>query len=315
MTDKQGDIVDTVEGQLPHLTTFAMAAELGSFTGAAKALGLTQAAVSQRIQVLEKTLNKSLFDRRGGGVALTESGRKLYAYAQRINELHREAREAVTGHEPPLTGELAIAASSVPGEHILPTLLSGFGRQYPHIRVRAAVSDSLVVVGQVERGEAAIGLVGRRVAKPHLEFRRLASDRMVLVAPPGHPLSRKKTVTLDQLALHPLILRESGSGLRHCFETALERSGRSLADLRVTLELGSNEAIKEAVQRGVGIAVLSASAVHKELEAGRLLALPVKELHCVRDMFTVRDRRRVLPLPARLFLTYLEANPVRVPAS
>ncbi|MBA4066568.1 MAG: hypothetical protein C0501_23260 [Isosphaera sp.] len=216
--------------KLPHLTTFSTAAELGSFTGAAKALDLTQAAVSQRVQVLEKSLKKGLFDRRGGRVVLTEAGRKLYAYAQKIRDLHREARKEITGHEPPLTGELELAASSVPGERLLPALLSGFGRKYAHLRVRASVSDSLAVMGQVERGEVSIGLVGRKVAKPHLDFRLLASDRMVLVAAPGHPLIRKKTVTVDQLAPHPLVLREAGSGLRHCFEKALERAGRSLAD-------------------------------------------------------------------------------------
>jgi DNA-binding transcriptional LysR family regulator len=160
-----------------------------------------------------------------------------------------------------------------------------------------------------------IGLVGRKVEKPHLEFHHLASDRMVLVAPPGHPLSRKKKVTVDQLAAHPIVLREVGSGLRHCFEKALERVGRSLAELRVKLELGSNEAIKEAVQRGVGVAVLSVYAVHKELEAGRLVAIPMKDIHCDRDMYVVQDSRRVLPLPARLFLTYLETNPVPALAS
>lgn len=102
------------------LVTFSTA-ELGSFTGAAKALGLTQAAASQRIQVLERALNESLFDRRGGRVALTEAGRKLYATAQQIHDLHREARKEITGHESPLTGELEIAASSVPGEHLLHT--------------------------------------------------------------------------------------------------------------------------------------------------------------------------------------------------
>jgi DNA-binding transcriptional LysR family regulator len=246
---------------------------------------------------------------------LTEAGRKLYAYALRIHDLHREAHKDITGYEPTLTGELVIAASSVPGEHLLPTLFSGFGRKYPHLRVRASVKDSLAVMGQVERGEVSIGLVGRKAEKPHLEFRHFANDRMVLVAPPGHPLIRKKKVTVDQLARHSLVLREAGSGMRHCFEKALERVGRSLTDLRVTLELGSNEAIKEAVRRGVGVAVLSVYAVHDELETGRLLALPLKDIHCDRDMYVVQDSRRVLPLPARLFLNYLETNPVSALAS
>ena len=302
--------MDLEDVQLPHLETFSKAAELSSFTGAAKALGLTQAAVSQRIQALEKALDKSLFDRRGGRVLLTEAGQKLYDYAQRILDLHREARREITGHEAPVAGELVIAASSIPGEYLLPALLSVFGQKHPHVRVRAAVSDSMAVMGQVERGEVSVGLVGRKADNPHLEFRFLASDRMVLVVPPGHALGRKKKVTVDQLAAHPLILREAGSGLRHCFEKALERAGRSLAELRVALELGSNEAIKEAVLRGVGVAVLSVFAVQKEIKAGSLHALEVEDIHCDRDMFVVQDRRRVPPLPARLFLTFLEANPV-----
>lgn len=302
--------MDSADVQLPHLETFSKAAELSNFTAAAKALGLTQAAVSQRIQALEKTLGKSLFHRRGGRVLLTEAGQKLYAYVQRIIDLHREARKEITGHEPPITGELVIAASSIPGEHLLPSLLSFFGRRYPHVRVRAAVGDSMAVMAQVERGEASVGLVGRKTDNPNLEFRFLASDRMVLVAPAEHPLSRKKKITVKQLAAHPLIVREVGSGLRHCFEKSLDRAGRSLADLRVALELGSNEAIKEAVHRGVGVAVLSTLAVQKELKLGSLHALEVEDIHCDRDMFLVQDRRRVAPVPARLFLTFLETNPV-----
>jgi DNA-binding transcriptional LysR family regulator len=302
--------VDPESEQLPHLETFSKAAESSSFTAAAKALGLTQAAVSQRIRTLEKALDRSLFDRKGGRVLLTEAGQTLYAHARRIIDLHREARREVTDHDPPVVGELVLAASSVPGEHLLPALLAVFGQKYPHVRVRAAVSDSMMVMGQVERGEVSVGLVGRKADGPNLEFRFLAADRMVLVAPPGHVLGMKKTVTVDDLAAHPLVLREAGSGLRHCFEKSLDRAGRSLAELRVALELGSNEAIKEAVHRGVGVAIMSILAVRKELKSGTLCGVEVEDIHCDRDMFVVRDRRRVPPLPARLFLNFLDATPV-----
>jgi len=305
--------VDAVESEylrLPHLETFCKAAELSSFTGAAKALRLTQASVSQRVQALEKTLDTPLFKRQGGRVLLTEAGQKLYDYAQQILDLHREARREITGHEAPIAGELFLAASSIPGEHLLPALLSVFGQKHPHIRVRATVSDSMGVMAQVERGEVSLGLVGRKDDNPHLDFRYLASDRMVLVVPPGHALSRRKKVSVKQLPRHPLILREVGSGLRHCFEKSLDKAGLSLADLRIALELGSNEAIKEAVLRGVGIAILSTYAVQKELKTGHLHGLEVTDLHCDRDMFIVRDKRRVLPFAARLFLTFLETHPV-----
>jgi LysR family transcriptional regulator, low CO2-responsive transcriptional regulator len=304
------DAVQPEDLQLTHLGTFSKAAELSSFTGAAKALRLSQAAVSQRVQALEKMLGTPLFKRQGGRVFLTDAGQKLYHYAQRILDLHREARRQVTGHEAPVAGELLLAASSIPGEHLLPALLSGFGRKYPHIRVHATVSDSMAVMAQVERGEVSLGLVGRKADNSHLEFRYLASDRMVLVVPPGHALSRRKKVAVKQLLRHPLILREVGSGLRHCFEKSLEKAELSLADLRVALELGSNEAIKEAVLRAVGIAILSTYAVHKELKAGQLHSLEVSDLYCDRDMFVVQDRRRVLSLPARLFLNFLETHPI-----
>jgi DNA-binding transcriptional LysR family regulator len=295
---------------LPYLNTFARAAERGSFTAAARELGLSQAAVSQRVQALERELGVPLFRRVGGKVELTDAGRRLHDYARRILDLHREARHEVTGKEAPVTGELAIAASSVPGEHLLPALLATFGAKHPHVRVQAAVSDSAAVIGLVESGAVSVGLVGRRTDGAALEFRHLANDRMVVVAPPGHALSKKKRVTLAQLAAHPLVVREAGSGLRHCFEAALVRAGRSLSDLRVALELGSNEAIKEAVLRGVGVAVLSTLAVRKEVAAGRLLALEVEGIGCDRELFVVTDRRRVLPTPARLFVNLLQADPV-----
>jgi DNA-binding transcriptional LysR family regulator len=299
--------------QLPYLETFSKAAELSSFTGAAKALHLTQASVSQRVQALEKTLGTPLFKRQAGRVLLTESGQRLYDFAQRIIDLHRQARREITGRDIPVGGDLSLAASSIPGEHLLPTLLSQFGKKHPHIRIRAIVGDSMGVMAQVERGEVSLGLVGRKTENPDLEFRYLTSDRMVLVVPPRHALAKLKKVAIKQLSRFPLIVREVGSGLRHCFERSLERAGLSLSDLRVALELGSNEAIKEAVLSGVGVAVLSISAVRKELKAGQLRGLQVRDLNCDREMYVVTDRRRVPSLPARLFLLFLESKPIATP--
>ena len=204
--------------QLPHLETFARAAELSCFTAAARALGLTQAAVSQRIQALEGVLGVSLFQRRAGRVALTPAGQRLYPFAERILGLHREAVEEVTGHKVPLSGDLALAASSIPGEHLLPDLLSAFSTRHAHVRVRATVTDTQAVLRQVEHGEAHVGLVGGKSDNPDLEFRCFANDRLVLVVPAAHPWRNRRRVTLTQLAGQPLILREAGSGSRWCLE-------------------------------------------------------------------------------------------------
>jgi DNA-binding transcriptional LysR family regulator len=292
--------------QLPHLETFARAAELSSFTAAARALGLTQAAVSQRIHALEQELGAALFTRHGGRVLLTDAGRCLHGFVQRILDLHRQARAEVTGRSVPLKGELSLAASSVPGEHVLPGLMSVFRARHPHIQVKGTVADSQAVLAQVEHGEVHLGLVGRKGDSPHLDYRRLGEDTLAVIVPVGHPWAGRQRVTLDELTGQPLVLREAGSGSRWCLEQALIRSGKSLGDLRIAFELGSNEAIKEAVLRGLGLAVLSTYAVHKEVQSGTLCALEVTGLPLAREMFAVWDRRRALPIPARLFLDLLE---------
>jgi LysR family transcriptional regulator, low CO2-responsive transcriptional regulator len=298
--------------QLPYLETFSKAAEWGGFTAAAKVLRISQAAVSQRIHALERTLRVSLFQRLGGHVLLTEAGQRLYRHAQRILDLHLEAREELTGQKAPVAGNLLLAASSIPGEHLLPELLSVFRRRFPGIQVRVTVSDSMAVMDQIEHGHVNLGLVGRKSDNPHLEFQSFAKDKMVLVVSPKHAWRKRTRASITQLCGQPLILREAGSGLRHCFEKSLASVGRSLGDLRIALELGSNESIKEAVLRNMGVAILSTYAVHKELRRGQLHKLEVTDLDCDREMFVVWDRRRVLPPPARIFRFFLESNPLPV---
>lgn len=298
---------------LPHLDTFAEAAERGGFTAAARALGLTQAAISQRIQQLEQAVGTPLFRRAGGRVALTEAGHRLHGFARRIIDLHAQARTAVTGVPGGATGELALAASSVPGQHLLPRVLAAFRHRHPGVAVRVSVSDTAEVLRQLGHGQAHLGLVGSRGDGPHLEFRRFACDRLVLVAPAAGPWLRRRRISIEELLRLPLIQREVGSGSRRCLERALDRVGLSPTRLTVALELGSNEAIQEAVLQGLGVAVLSRRAVEKEVAAGRLRALPVGGLTLERDMFVAWDRRRALPTAAQLFLAQLHPAPADPP--
>jgi DNA-binding transcriptional LysR family regulator len=256
-----------------------------------------------------------LFYRHGGKAILTEAGQTLYPEAQRILALHREARQKVTGKKLPLAGELTLAASSVPVEYLLPGLLSEFRKKHPYIQVRATVTDSREVVDQVEHGQASLGLIGRRSDKPHLESRCFGCDTLALIVPAKHPLAKSKRVELEELAHQPLIVREAGSGSRWCLEQALANAGKSLGDLQVGLELGSNEGIKAAVGRGLGVAVLSTLAVKKELQNGSLQALEVKSLKLQRDLFVIWDKRRALSIPARLFIDLLESHKDAAPES
>lgn len=297
-------------GRLPHLETFVEAAERGGFTAAARTLGLTQAAVSQRIHQLEVVLQTPLFHRESGGATLTDAGRRLHEYARRILDLTAEAMTAVTGKPSEARSELLLAASSVPGQHLLPAILATFRERHPQVQVRVSVSDTEAVFSQVEQGQAHLGLVGGQGGGPQLEFRRFACDELVLVVPKGHAWWRKKRVTVADLLSQPLIQRERGSGSRRCLERSLERLGVAASSLNVVLELGSGEAIKEAVLKRVGLAILSKRTVEKEVKAGQLKAVQVEALSLDRDIYLVRDRRRVLPASAQLFLILVKPEPV-----
>jgi DNA-binding transcriptional LysR family regulator len=242
-------------------------------------------------------------------VLLSDAGHRLYPYAERILALHREAIQDITGRVAPMTGEVTLAASSVPGEHLLPDVLSAFKEKHPHLQVRATVTDSQQVQQEVETGHVHLGLIGGKKDSPHLEFRCFAKDELVLIVSPKHPWASRKKVSLAQLLEQPVILREAGSGSRWCLEQALAKAGKSLYDLQVTLELGSNETIKEAVLRGMGAAILSQRVVQKEVDAGKLHVLQITGLDLAREMYVTWDRRRVLPIPAKLFLDLLGSAP------
>jgi DNA-binding transcriptional LysR family regulator len=294
---------------LPHLDTFAEAAERSSFTAAARALGLTQSAVSQRIHQLEALLRTPLFRRTGGRVELTDAGRKLHEYARRILDLTAEAWREVTGNPDVIEGELSLAASSVPGHHLLPHALAEFREHYPLVRVKVAVSDTQTALRLVEQGQAHLALVGDRGGGPGLELLAFATDELVLVVPRQHPWWRKRQISHADLRSAPLIQRESGSGSRQCFERAVAVAKR----LNVVLELGSTEAIKGAVLEGVGVAVLSRRAVRDDVRAGRLKSLRVEGLELSRDISVAWDRRRVLPSRPGCFSRTSPPTPDRGP--
>lgn len=297
--------------ELPHIATFAMAAERGSFTDAAAALGVTQAAVSQRIAALEKELRVSLFNRRAGRIALTEAGERLYELARRILDLHQEARKSLGGFQPSIAGDLPIAASSVPAECYLPALISSFRERFPEVHVRASVGDSASVMQEVAKGLAALGLVGQAVDKPSLESAAIGTDTLTLILGPRHPLAHRKSISVAVLAREPLIVREPGSGTRCALRKGLERAGTSLEEMTISLEMGSNAAIKDAVKRGLGVSFVSRSTVERELATGELASVQVRGLVLTRTLYAVHHRRRPLSPAASAFLRFLKANPLQ----
>jgi DNA-binding transcriptional LysR family regulator len=153
----------------------------------------------------------------------------------------------------------------------------------------ADVGDSETVVAAVEHGKATLGIASRRVAAPWAEYQLFATDRLVLVVPPEHAWKKLRRVTVEQLRTEPIILREPGSGTRACLERALATRNLTLADLKVCLEVGSNDAVKDAVSRRLGVAVLSIRAVQPEISVGRLHEVPIEGVDLTRELYIVTD--------------------------
>jgi DNA-binding transcriptional LysR family regulator len=289
--------------EIRHLQTFAAAADRESFTRAAESLELTQAAVSQQVAALEKELGTNLFERQGRGVRLTEPGRRLYGYARQILDLVDEASLEVGETEQRLTGILRIATSTVPSEWLLPELLAEFRTRWPHVRESLAVSDSSVATAAVEAGEADVGFVGELPRSSALVATAVAEDELVLIVAADHPLAGKGTTTLKQLCLESLIVREPGSGSRRCVERALDAHGLSPAELTITMEVNSNDAIRAAVKRGVGVAFLSQRAHRQD---GGLAPVKVRGFRPRRQLYVISDPNRIPTPPARQFLAFVE---------
>ncbi|OGL20288.1 MAG: LysR family transcriptional regulator [Candidatus Rokubacteria bacterium RIFCSPLOWO2_12_FULL_69_21] len=288
-----------------QLEIFVKVAELGSFSKAAEALFLTQPTVSEHIRGLEEELGVRLLDRLGRGAAPTKAGQLLLGYGRRILELHREARQALDQFQGRMSGELVIAASTIPGEYVLPALIGRFKEKYPDIAISLLIGDTQRVVEWVLEGRAELAVAGAQIDHRALEYRELMPDELVLVVSAAHPWHGKKTATLEEVRAEPLIVRERGSGSRHALEKALAEVGLDLSDFRVVGEMGSTQAIKQGVKAGVGISLISKRAVAEECQHGTLHCVKVKDLRFSRAFYLVTSTTRSRSPLAEAFRAFL----------
>jgi DNA-binding transcriptional LysR family regulator len=293
---------------LRQLEIFVKVAELGSFSKAAEALFLTQPTVSEHIRTLEDELGVRLLDRLGRGAAVTKGGALLLSYAQRMLALAREARQAMESFQGRMSGELLVGASTIPGEYILPALIGRFKEKFPDIAITLLIGDSQAVTDWVMEGRAEIGVVGARSSHRGMEYRELMPDDIVLIVSGTHPWHGRKQVTLEELRAEPLLLRERGSGTRAALETALEAAGADLSTFRVVGEMGSTQAIKQAVKAGVGVSLVSRRAVEEECRAGTVWCLRVKDLKITRAFYLATHRERSRSPLAEAFRAFVEAE-------
>jgi DNA-binding transcriptional LysR family regulator len=299
--------------ELRHLQTFAAAARLGSFTRAGNSLGITQAAVSQHIAALEKELSRRLFDRVKRSVRLTPAGERLVEYAAKILDLHDAAQRDIRHGDGSLSGSLRIAASTVPAEVVLPELLAKFREQYPQVHETVRIADSAATIRAVEQGEADLGIVGEKPSGKSLTARAIGHDELILVVAASSPLAARRRISAKQLRQAPLVLREPGSGSRHCVERALADIGLSLRDLTVAMEMNANDSIRQAVARGLAAAFLSRATIKKELAAGTFVQVTVPGLRAARDLYVISNPKHPTTAAAKAFLEFanVEGKPLR----
>ncbi|MCI0547976.1 MAG: LysR family transcriptional regulator [Candidatus Rokubacteria bacterium] len=295
---------------LRQLEIFAKVAEHGSFSRAAEALFLTQPTVSEHIRTLEDELGTRLLDRLGRGAAVTRAGQLLLSYAQRMLALQREARQAIENFQGRLSGELIVAGSTIPGEYVLPALIGRFREKYPDILTILLIGDTQAVVEWVASGRAELGVAGGRPAHRGIDYKELMPDELVVVVAPSHPWMGRKEVTIPELAAEPVLLRERGSGSRAALEGALGEAGLALTGLSIVGEMGSTQAIKQAVKAGVGVSLVSRRAVEEEWRLGLVGCLRVKGLTVTRAFVLVSHRDRSRSPLAEAFRLFVEAEAV-----
>jgi Transcriptional regulator len=291
---------------LKQLEAFVTAAEYNSFTRAAKELYLTQSTVSSHINMLEQVLGVQLILRGARKKpVLTEEGKRVYAAAKDVLGRSQTLQDLTELR----SGELSIGASTVPAQHLLPALMSGFLHKYSDSRYLLKRGDSAQIHRLLEQGEVRIGFVGAALDRKNCIYYPLIDDRLVLITDHDVRFSalQKRGISGRELLGEPMIAREESSGTRQTFNAYLRHSKLSPDKLNIIACMDNPEAIKNSVARGMGVAVISQLAVQEELASGKLLAFNLDPVGLFRKIFIVWRKETSLTQAEQCFVCYVRA--------
>jgi LysR family transcriptional regulator, transcriptional activator of the cysJI operon len=270
-----------------RLKVFRTVAEKLNFREAAEALLLTQPAVTLQVKALEEELSIRLFDRTGNRIVLTEAGRRLLKHANKLAALAQEAERDIAALRGVEFGELHIGASTTIAQYFLPRLIGEFGKLNPRVSVSVVSGNTREIVDALLKGSIAVGLVEGPVLRRGIRVEPFLDDEIVMILPAQHEWVGQ-IVPKDRLATERLIFRERGSGSRRVVENALQRAKIPLKKLHIAMELDSTEAIKEAIEAGLGVGFVSARAIQKELKLETLRQGSVEGLRILRHFSIIR---------------------------
>jgi len=287
---------------LYYLRTFHAVASERSFTRAGRTLSLSQPAVSAHIRTLERYYGGPLFQTRQRRVYLTAEGDALFGYTERVFNLLDEANRAVAATQRGLRGLLRLGASTTMGVYLLPQLLRHYTHDHERVEVDVEIGTSAEIIARVLAEGVPFGIVEAPITHEGLEVESIGQDDMVLIAPRGHPLAQGGTVDAPQVAGVPILRREAGSATQALVDAALERAG---INPPTCMQLGSAEALKQAVLNGLGVAWVPRVTVARELRIGELAAVSVSDLSIARLRSLVMPRGARLSPAAMAFLEFV----------
>ncbi len=291
------------------LKVFCTVAETKSFSKTSEIIHLTQPAVSLQIQAIEEKYETKLFDRSSSTVTLTPAGETLYKYAKEILALYASAEKTIGKQTGITKGCITIGAGSNIGNYLLPSIITEFKAAHPKVKIYLIVSNTKRVIELLNAGNINLGLVEGDASKQKMNVRKLLSDELLLIVSPEHPWAKKKEVPISDLIKEPFILREAGSGTRQIIEKILGRHGVTINDMRISSILGSTEAIKDAVENGLGVSIISRWAARKESRYGTLKLLNLREEKMVRDFSLIVHKNSISSGALEEFLTFLKSYP------
>ena len=287
---------------LADLEVLAAVVATGSLSAAAERLGRSQPTVSRRVARLEEELDACLLTRSGRGTTATTEGELVVEFANEVIGRYSELLANLRENGRRVSGSLRIIASTAPAT-FLPGLLAGFAQRQPCVRFDVALADSAAVMLAVADGRADVGFSGRRDDDERLEYEPVTSDEIVLVVPGGHRFAARRRVSVDELRGERFVLREHGSGTQQVFLDTLATAGYDLGEGTSSVTVGSAEAVVAAVAAGLGIGVVSESAIAHRV--GDVVSVRFSEVTLARPLWLVRragDRR---PPHHEAFVSYV----------
>ncbi|WP_353686884.1 selenium metabolism-associated LysR family transcriptional regulator [Thermodesulfovibrio sp. 3462-1] len=274
-----------------------------SFSKAARELFLTQPTISEHIKTLEEELNCVLFDRFGKLIIPTKEAEILYEHACAVVEKLENLKEVLQKIKSAPSGNLHIAASSIPGTYILTRLISSFRKIYPEISIQIDISDSKTVIESLLSGKVTLGIVGTKLHKSKIDYLPFMNDELVIVSP---QFIEESFIEPHEILKYPFIMREEGSGTRKEMERWLNEMGIDIEKLNVACTLSSTDAVKEAIKNGIGISILSIHSIKDETEYGTLKIVRIKNYTMSRTFYIATHAKRTLSYIYRLFYEFLQ---------